>query len=739
MRRFCQLAIVLAIAISGFAQNPAPPLATTQLQIPFSAGTLQPVSQASVTLIGNPGPKTYYYWLVGNYAIGSTSPAGPFVAPNSPNTLGASNYNQIQPVYPPGINSVDLLRTTTTISPSGACNCAVATGVTSGAINDQSNTRLSYTVNPTNLNALGLTLTNEAVGTGSSHLYLRQNGAFVVDLSVGGSGGAVWGSITGTLSNQTDLQNALNLKANLASPTFTGTVTIPTAAITTLSGAPNFSGTPTFGNGAGLGNGVYTGSPTFTGLPTFSGGADFNTGIVTMSGTELLLPSSSGFAPITSAEFGYDTLNNRLVFGTGTLTGVPIFLTASITTGQCPQFSGTTGLAIGINCTAIASGTAGQITFYTGSPASLAPDANLDDSVTINNALSYLGSAGLNIPNGGGIFGGKVTATALGLGSSPPTCGTGVTGCAAFTEGSTAVTPVASVDMLRADSSTHEFKISLNGGSEILSAMNLSAASSATIAGSFSSAPTGSKFVETSGVAGLLVEVSSIPLSSLAAQASNTLVMNEAATSAAPTAVALPTTGTNGCAGALNALNYNTTSRSLGCTILAVTGNTTTLVSANTNFTSANAGQVVDIDTNGNAQASGVNIGGNGFLSTGGGAVSNSATNWFGTGVAATEQHVTMTFAKAGTVSAMYCVSSVNTLTGSEQYTLTARHGTFSGQTLTFASTSLACTLNSTTPTTCNDTTAGHAFTYAANDTIDIQIVPANTPTAGEISCTLLL
>ena len=36
------------------------------------------------------------------------------------------------------------------------------------------------------------------------------------------------------------------LLAPLASPTFTGTATIPTAAVTTLSGNPNFSGTPTF-------------------------------------------------------------------------------------------------------------------------------------------------------------------------------------------------------------------------------------------------------------------------------------------------------------------------------------------------------------------------------------------------------------------------------------------------------------------------------------------------------------
>jgi hypothetical protein len=37
-----------------------------------------------------------------------------------------------------------------------------------------------------------------------------------------------WGGITGTLSAQTDLQSALDLKANLASPTFTGTPSLPT-------------------------------------------------------------------------------------------------------------------------------------------------------------------------------------------------------------------------------------------------------------------------------------------------------------------------------------------------------------------------------------------------------------------------------------------------------------------------------------------------------------------------------
>lgn len=49
--------------------------------------------------------------------------------------------------------------------------------------------------------------------------------------SVGGGG--TWGGITGTLANQLDLQAALDLKANLASPTFTGIPRAPTAALGT--------------------------------------------------------------------------------------------------------------------------------------------------------------------------------------------------------------------------------------------------------------------------------------------------------------------------------------------------------------------------------------------------------------------------------------------------------------------------------------------------------------------------
>lgn len=77
-------------------------------------------------------------------------------------------------------------------------------------------------------------LTSAGALTGAEILEVVQGGANkqtttqdIADLS---GGGGTWGSIGGTLSNQTDLQTALDAKAPLASPTFTGTPAGPTAS-----------------------------------------------------------------------------------------------------------------------------------------------------------------------------------------------------------------------------------------------------------------------------------------------------------------------------------------------------------------------------------------------------------------------------------------------------------------------------------------------------------------------------
>jgi hypothetical protein len=62
----------------------------------------------------------------------------------------------------------------------------------------------------------------------------RWNGSSYIEVS-----SSTWGSIGGTLSNQTDLQSALNAKAPLASPTFTGTVSGITKSMVGLSNVDN--------------------------------------------------------------------------------------------------------------------------------------------------------------------------------------------------------------------------------------------------------------------------------------------------------------------------------------------------------------------------------------------------------------------------------------------------------------------------------------------------------------------
>lgn len=60
-------------------------------------------------------------------------------------------------------------------------------------------------------------------------LYIKKDTGTIIGPFNVGSGAAVWGGITGTLSDQTDLNSALAAKAPLNSPALTGTPTAPTA------------------------------------------------------------------------------------------------------------------------------------------------------------------------------------------------------------------------------------------------------------------------------------------------------------------------------------------------------------------------------------------------------------------------------------------------------------------------------------------------------------------------------
>lgn len=84
----------------------------------------------------------------------------------------------------------------------------------------------------------------------------------VIEGGLGGS--ATWGNITGTLSTQSDLQSALDLKAPIASPTFTGTVSGVTAAMVGLGNVTNESKATMFTSPA------FTGTATGIGIPVYA-------------------------------------------------------------------------------------------------------------------------------------------------------------------------------------------------------------------------------------------------------------------------------------------------------------------------------------------------------------------------------------------------------------------------------------------------------------------------------------
>ena len=250
------LAVLICFAVTAAlaqTQQTATDYVARRLQIPLLDAP-QKAPNASVSVSGNPGPATYYYWIITNALAGASSPAGPFQIGNAPNTLTGANFNQISWLSAPGAITYDVLRTSTQSPPAGVCNCAVATAVATTLALDQSNSLNAYTVSPLDISTLQWIVTTESVSVGVSQISFRVGG--VLKFSIASSAAAGTGvtpfsapahqflisvSAGGIFSSaqpaSTDLSDAASLATASSTNTFTNknidaegagnTITIP--------------------------------------------------------------------------------------------------------------------------------------------------------------------------------------------------------------------------------------------------------------------------------------------------------------------------------------------------------------------------------------------------------------------------------------------------------------------------------------------------------------------------------
>lgn len=139
------LITLFAFNLSLFAQAPG----SNKSEILLQTDPPPAVQANSITtqVSGIAGSQTYYYWVVANYPIGSSFPGGPVLAKNAPDSLNGSNFVTITWQGLTGVISYDVLRTNTSIFPNGICACAIATGVTTTFIVNNTNTITNYTIN----------------------------------------------------------------------------------------------------------------------------------------------------------------------------------------------------------------------------------------------------------------------------------------------------------------------------------------------------------------------------------------------------------------------------------------------------------------------------------------------------------------------------------------------------------------------------------------------------------------